>query len=155
MKDHHKIVALLGVGAVIVLILMLRRQGTASNGSLVADEAVQQPPSYPNAQPIQMGDIEVGGSPVNLTYNYGQPLPTLSIGDNTGGQCGCDESCEQAGQKVTVQNVNPTVLKNAQENFSGFISKTGGLRTAGGNPPQMSAEELGGSGKRAGTKVAA
>lgn len=126
MQDHHKISLLIGAGAVGVLIyLLMHRASAASNGSLVPDAAVAQSPNYPQ-NPVPQGNgslTEIGGSPVNMTYNYGEPLPTLALGDNTGGECGCDTYCETAGQKVTVQTVPANVLKDAHENFASFQSK--------------------------------
>lgn len=126
MQDHHKISLLVGVGAVAVLIylLMHRASATGSNGSAIPDESVEQAPAYPqNPVPSAASDIEIGGSPVNLTYNYGEPLPTLALGGNTAGECGCDTYCETAGQKVTVQNVPPDVFAAAQDNYTGFQAK--------------------------------
>jgi hypothetical protein len=121
MHDHHKISLLVGAGAVAVLIYLLMQKAAAggSNGSAVPDEAVQQPSTYPqNPAPIQLGNVDV--SPVNINYN-GLP-PTLAVGDNTGGECGCDAYCDSAGQKVTVQTVPKNVLDSAQANYADYKS---------------------------------
>jgi hypothetical protein len=125
LTDHNKISILMGLGALVLLVLLLRQKASGgSNGSSIPDEVVEAQPTYPqNPVPIDQSTIEVGGSPINLTYNYGAPLPTLSVGDNTGGECGCDTFCDAAGQKVTVQKVPADVLKTSAANFSSYQSK--------------------------------
>jgi hypothetical protein len=128
--DQHKILAVLGVGAVAVLIYLMTRKATASNGSLVADAVIAGQPTYPNTSPIKMGDIEVGGSPINLTYNTLEggtvpAAPIVATKSNTGGCGGCDDSCEVAGQKVSQQKISPTAYQNALDNFSGWAGHAG------------------------------
>lgn len=142
MMDHHKISILMGVGAAGVLLYLLlhREPQVASGGSSIPDGAVAGPQSYPqNPTPIDTGSIDIGGSPVNLTYNYGEPLPTMSVGDNTGGACGCDAYCEPAGQKTTVQNVPPEVLRSAADNFAGYTSKIAPQRVSFSQVPSGAA----------------
>jgi hypothetical protein len=142
MTDDQKMMLLLGVGGAVALYFIVRHGGnvsTASHGSMVPDAVAQTVPgpAYPNTNPIQLGNIEVGGSPVNLTYNYAPPIPTLAVGSNTGGECGCDDGCEAAGQKVGVQTIAPVMLQNAVTNYQHFqnrITKTQGT-VPGGNPP--------------------
>ena len=129
MKDHHKISLLLGAGAVAVLIylLMQKKAAVASNGSQIPNDAVAQPEVYPQ-NPVPQGTsdggaINIGGSPITMTYNYGEPLPTLALGGNTAGECGCDTYCDTAGQKVTVQTVPPEVLASANSNYESFAAK--------------------------------
>lgn len=125
MQDHHKISLIVGAGAVAVLIyLLMQKSSAASNGSMIPDDAVAQPPVYPqNPVPQNDGGISIGGSPVNMVYNYNNPLPTLSVGGNTPGECGCDTNCETAGQKVTVQNVPTEVLQSAHDNLASYQAK--------------------------------
>lgn len=126
MQDHHKISIIVGAGAVGLLIYLLLHKSTAvaSPGSMVPDEAVSLPPVYPqNPLPPVTDGINIGGSPVNLTYNYANPLPTMAIGDNTGGECGCDAYCDTAGQKMTVQTVPQNVLDAAVANLNSYTSK--------------------------------
>jgi hypothetical protein len=129
LTEKHKIAAVIGVGAVAVLIYLMTRKATASNGSAIVDEAVAAPASYPNSNPIQMGDVNVGGSPLNLTYNTleGGELPstTYAVGSNTKAACGCDDKCEAAGQKVAQQKISPSAYQAALENFSAWAGHAG------------------------------
>lgn len=135
MKDKYTHFALIGLGAVIVLwILIKQMQAQKTAGPAIVESAPGAAPAYPNSQPLKMGDIEIGGSPINITYNTGtggfdpDSRVELQPGANSatpGGSCSCeDDPCAQIpGTPVTVQKVPAKVYQVAVDNFSGFVSK--------------------------------
>lgn len=150
MKEHYAHIALLGAGAIALLWYLVKSgaaSSTASNGSAIPDAAVAPAPGYPNSTPIQMGDITIGGSPTNLTYNTfeagSNPYSTenaVELGASadsagSGGACCTDPCSPLPGQPVTKQKVPAAVYGAALENFSTFSVKTGGVAPVGGAVP--------------------
>lgn len=121
-KQHYYHLALLGIGAIVVYIL-LRRQG-ATVAPVAEPEQGAGLPSYPNAGPINLGDVRVGGSPSYLTINNGVIPDTLGVGSGPqGAGCGCD--CSPVN--LTARNIVPaSVVEQAAQNFQGFVVKANG-----------------------------
>jgi hypothetical protein len=142
MKEKHIHAALLGVTAIVVLLIIMRRGKTSQTNPAVASAASSDPldqyPPYPNAQPIHMGDITIGGSPISLTYNQlpaGQENPPTVIvapTQNPDGACPCEnDACSTAaGIPVSVNKVPVKVVNNAVSNLSSYMLKT----MIGGSP---------------------
>ena len=146
LKQEHLVVGLIGLGAVAVIVFLVYEGRQQSGGGAVAEVPVPVPgpgaaqsPAYPNAPtPI---NFEVGGSPVNLTYNTfpadfsptGTQVRPLDSACGNGGCDGCGtgcDSCTQTQQPVTVQSVPPSVLAGAADNFSTFVAKAAPVRAA-------------------------
>lgn len=129
MKQHHY-AALIGVGAVLVLVyLWYESQQSAAQATSDTASGAAAPngaQTYPQAapQPIQLGDVNVGGS---QTYNIpinGNPFNPVQIG-SCQSDCGCnDDDCAQAGVPVTVQTIQQAVLTAVQDNLKSYQSKT-------------------------------
>lgn len=130
-KEQYVIAGLLGLSAIVVLWYLSRHavaSGTApgpdglpvvtqGDGSAIA--------SYPNSNPIPLGDIVIGASPINLTYNQ-QPngqgsLPTLHIAaPNTQGTTpGCCDDCDTAGQ-TSILTFPPAFIQRQADNLVHF-----------------------------------
>jgi len=133
MKQNHLIFGLIGIGAVALLIYLMKQSGGSSSVTAAAPASAVAPaqntgPSYPNANPIQMGDFEVGGSPINLTYNTGPQLPKVKVAKANGNGCGsgcggCDKDCTLATALQTIQSIPEPVLQQAQDNLNSYTSK--------------------------------
>lgn len=126
-KQHLLIFGLVGVAAVAVL-YMLYKEGQAGAGSVTATgETVPEPnaqgPTYPNSQPIQLGNITINDTPPNQSYNVSDSqIPTVGIGNTDG--CGCeDNDCEQVGTVQTTQAIPEHILKTSMENIVSFQAK--------------------------------
>lgn len=121
LKQHHAVLALLGIGAVIVLLYLMRRSAGAPAATQTNAEG-QQP--YPNAGPIQLGDISIGGSPFNLVYNQA-PLPSNTGVKPDAEKKGCCSGgdCTIAGQIVSRNLIPEHVLVGAAQNFAGYVGK--------------------------------
>lgn len=143
-RDQYVIAGLLGVGALLVFWYLSRLSAASATiggpSATMPSGAPGGVPQYPNTpNPIQMGDFEVAGSPITLTYNQlpgGQnSLPTLHIGaPSTGGtSAGCCDQCDAAGQPVNVMTISPVAIKAAYDNLRGFgsFSPGGAAPTAG------------------------
>jgi hypothetical protein len=127
LKKDHYIFGLLALGAVAVLYYLYQENQAASpaadSGAIVPEPSY---PSYPNAQPIQMGNIYLGTPPAsqlsaapNVT-----PAATVQVG-NAQSECGCDDDdCAAAGVPVTVQTIPAPILQAATSNLDSYITKT-------------------------------
>lgn len=91
-------------------------------------------PSYPNSQPINLGGITVGATPLTITYNQVPPKPTLELQpapvDSSGhleGGCTCAQadSCGAggAGNPVVVNKIPQKVVTASAGNFFSYQSK--------------------------------
>lgn len=123
-KNHLWHVALLGIGAVILVIYLMRRSAAAPVAPAAAASAAA--PSYPNAQPIQLGDITIGGSPLNLTYNTqpgGSLISDVAVGDASGcdGSPGCE--CAQVQTLTSINRIPAPILAASQKNYASLVSK--------------------------------
>lgn len=142
-REQYVIAGLLGVGA-IVLLWYLSRHGVSTSATagttpgpdglpVVADNHGAAGGLYPNSEPIQMGDIVIGGTPINLSYNQlpgGQnSLPQIHIGPSAvatnGDRPGCCNDCDSVGP-VSVQTFSAQFLQRAASNFSRFGQVPGG-----------------------------
>jgi hypothetical protein len=145
MKEKYHVIALLGIGGLAVLWYLSRQTPSpASNGSQIADDNVAQAPSYPNVQPIQPSDFNVGGSPLELTYNTNGPLlPSVNVGDSGGlgidNGCGCVDSECEAGDLTTVNNIPPAVFQSATANLNSWSLKT--TASPSYSPPMANVDE--------------
>lgn len=133
MKKETSILAgLLLVGAIVWY--FFHRSNLGQSGAVVSTTASPQVATdlsgggYPNSQPINMGGITVGGSPLNLTYNYPapkEPSVTTSVATNKCEGCGKKNSC--ADYKGTIPQTNLTVsassLQSLSDNYDGFLLK--------------------------------
>lgn len=123
MKEHTGILILLGLAAAAVIIYLMRQSPAAP---AVTDNS-SAAPAYPNSAPIQMGNIEIGGSPLNLTYNYPPQIPTVEVKPDESLQgCECSHGqnyCESPGVAVTIQKVPEKILKGAIDNFQAYQAK--------------------------------
>lgn len=145
-REQYAIAGLIGVVGIVVLYYLSRQ--TASSGTLMTPNgptvASNDPsdglPSYPNSMPLPpIGDIEIGGSPVSLTYNQlpgGQnSIPTLSVVPtlaNTGGQNpGCCKDCDIVGP-ASVMQISPSLLNRAIANFKGYSGAPGAAAPSAG-----------------------
>ena len=133
MKEHYAHFALIGIAAVGLLYLLLKRSGAVASSEIVAEVAPDlssnyQP--YPNAHPI--GNIDIGGATTNLTYNATidaapknvEIKPTLQLGGAGGGGC-CDPCANQPGKMVSTPTIPESVFNAAADNFSGLKIDTG------------------------------
>lgn len=134
MKEKYSIIALLGIGAILVIVWLSRR---SSGGAGVIPPEVatvpDAPAGYPNSAPLNMGAITIGGSPINLTYNQlpgGQnSIPQIQVRSVTpmgGTDCSCGEKsdcADSAGDPVSVKAVSPGLLAKSAANFAGFTGK--------------------------------
>lgn len=163
MKEKYAHLALLAVGALLVLYWLYTRSQTAAAGA-VGDGGGGQPdnssaaPAYPNAAPIQMGDITIGGSPTELIYNqqpvtegadgiYDNPnlLATSAIVTPDSG-CGCDDPCAiPAGQITTVNNIPAPVFNAAVKNLDTLNQKMSVTQSASSLPVSDNINAEGGS----------
>lgn len=125
MKQHWPILALLGIGAIIVLIYLSRKSASAVP-MVVTDPSVGNAANaaeYPNAPAgIKMGNIEVGGSPITINYGSASSASdTASTGD-----CACtsaDSMCgsgdvSNSGNGMSGPSVSHAAVKNAAANFA-------------------------------------
>lgn len=131
MKNNLHIFGLLGVGAIALLIyLMLRNHGGSTAVQAVPTASANG--NYPNSQPINMGNIEVGGSPLNITYNQ-QPIPPdVNIG-TAAESCGAD-CCSDVQTLTSVQNVTPALLESSKTNLLSFVKKGAAFTSAPAAP---------------------
>lgn len=137
MKQQHYIFGLVGIGAVAVLYLLWRENQSAQN-TVAATPVVTGNgiPTYPNAAPINMGDVYISGAtPSSQSYNApadASLYDVVKVGpqphDGTlQSACGCqDADCESAGVPVTFQTIPHDVLQRASESLSSFAAKTSG-----------------------------
>lgn len=104
MKENYGHLALLGAGAVGLLVYFLTRN-TASVSTPVPTGTVGAVAPVPAASiaPIQLGNVTIGDT---------------SASSNSASGCGCDNA--PPGQPVLKQIVQPGLYKSASENFSGF-----------------------------------
>lgn len=129
MKEHYGIFALIGLGGLAVVYYLMRSSASASASSpaAVVTNALATP-SYPNSSPIQLGDVEIGGSPTNITYNqvtrpstqYLEPAPFASQ------NCECNQgkhSCEEAGVLQSTQKIPQKVYQDSLTNLNGYYAR--------------------------------
>jgi hypothetical protein len=130
-KTHYAILAVLGIGAFIVLAYLMRsRLGAgAAAGVSPGEAATAGAGDYPTAPPIQLGDFTIQNPPVNLTYNTDPNLrpSTIVIGGSgqvtAGSACGCDGACvgSSAGVPYTsLKTISPDFLQSASSNLGSF-----------------------------------
>src|SRR4051812_40844580 len=111
-KQRHHIFVLLAVGAVVLLIIFMRREA----GPVIASVTDASAGDYPNANPINMGDITIGSTPPYMDYNQPRPLPAYAVrkGDTS---CPCDtDPCSGVTTLGTVQNLPEETIAKAAEN---------------------------------------
>lgn len=133
-KDYAILGGLLLVG-VIVWYFFSRSQAGQSGGVTVTGIAMpldNQPQVYPNSQPIGSGNIAIGGSPINLTYNYAAPKELkvnvsqpFSTGSNKCDGCSKKNSCTDYKGANPVNNlrVSGSSLASVNDNFQGLVDK--------------------------------
>lgn len=118
-QKHYAVLALMGVGAIALLIYLMRR--SSAGAAAVPGNADATPGGgYPNSAPIKASSFDMGSSPLNLTYNYGPQTPTVKTGGEVDSGCGCDSA---GAGFVTVQEVPQDVLSASQANFQGYLKK--------------------------------
>jgi hypothetical protein len=133
MKQEYYIFGLVGIGAVVVIYFLMQEQNAAAANQ---DSSVAPPPgvgqqTYPNVQPIQLGNVTIGSTPPEQAYNLGQTVPSVQIG-TCQSECGCDDDdCDQAGIPVTTQTIPKSVLAFAGANLASFQAKVAGTTTSG------------------------
>jgi hypothetical protein len=120
-KELYGHIALIAIGAVIVIWFLMREAANqaAGNGAVISDPESSSPDlsiglpasgspssaaaassSYPNSAPIQLGSVTIGGSPSNLTYNtfeagaFTSPNAPTVAGDTDAAGNGASCSCE-------------------------------------------------------------
>lgn len=128
MKDHYAVLALLGVGAIALIVYLMSQNNAAPAAAAPVADNSSAAPSYPNAQPIQLGNIDIGGSPLSITYNQAPVLPTVQLGPDESDLQGCEcetgqNNCAEAGQMVTKQTVPQPVMQRATTDFNAFMAK--------------------------------
>lgn len=134
LKENHIVFGVLTIGAIALLVYLMRRSAAPAVAAVVAATPASSSPSYPNAAPIKTGDFNVGGNTLNLTYNTpgaGGLLPTLRVGAESG-DAGCEcnpETCQDAGQLTTVQTIPAPVYQRAADNFVSFKAKQSGFHS--------------------------
>jgi hypothetical protein len=118
-QKHYAVLALISVGAIALLVWLMRQKGGAPS-SVPSNADAAPGGGYPNSGPITPSQFDVGSSPLNLTYNYGPQTPTVKTGGEVDSGCGCDSA---GASFVSVQNVPQDVLSEAQANFSSYLKK--------------------------------
>lgn len=131
MKQEHYIFGLISVGAIVVLYWLYQESQAAAPAAAGASPDLSSPapaPSYPNAQPIQLGNVYIGTTPAAQSYNVqpnGAQLATVAAVGTPQSECGCEDSdCEAAGVPVTVQTIPQSLVNSAAKNLATFTSKT-------------------------------
>lgn len=139
MKEKYAHLALLGIGAAVVLWYLLRQStaASASPAAAVPDNS-SAAPSYPNSQPINLGDLNVGASPLSIVYNQSPTVPTVNLAplDNDG--CCDDENCTQLTALQTVQTVPDAVFQSSLSNLKAYTAKGPQVIKVTQNPTQQS-----------------
>jgi hypothetical protein len=139
-KQEHIVAGLIGLGAIAVLVYLYYENSNSTPAAAAApvpSPGAATAPAYPNSQPSL--NFEVGGSPINLTYNTfppdfsaeGTQVAPLSSACGNGGCDGCGsdcDSCTQTQTPVTVQTVPPQVMQTAQSELNAYAAKQGGSR---------------------------
>jgi outer membrane murein-binding lipoprotein Lpp len=137
MKTDYYIVGLIGIGAIAVIYLLMQENAAAQQTQAPTDENAAAPspvtPVYPQAAPIQLGNVYIGTTGPNQSYNAaenGDQIPTVGV--DTGSDCGCaDSNCDEAGIPVTKQTISKSVLDSVTDNLNSFQSKvTSGVEAA-------------------------
>lgn len=120
-RERYIFAGLIGVGALVLLAYLLRNSSgqAAATGS---DNAGAASGDYPNGQPIPASTFVVGGSPSNITYNQGPPIPDVALRVPDVGGCDCDP-CGAALSLQTVQSVAPDVYKSSVANLQSYKAK--------------------------------
>ena len=132
-KDYGILAGLLLIGAIVWYFFHHSNLGQ-SGGAVVSTTASPQIATdlsgggYPNSQPIKMGDITIGGSPLNLTYNYPAPQTPAVTTATTGNKCdGCGKKNSCSDYKGTTPTTNLSVsansLQSLHDNYQGLIQK--------------------------------
>lgn len=128
-KQHLMYAALVVTAGLVVLYLLWKSgQGGSSVASGTITPAVgPQPQSYPNSQPINLGDVSiVEGSSPQSAYNVVGDIPTIAAADpwGSGGACdGCKDDCDQVGTTVTTQKIDPALNDANVQNILSFKQK--------------------------------
>jgi hypothetical protein len=131
LKTEHYVFGLIGIASAIVLYYLWQESNTGGQPATATGDAIPAPqgPTYPNAQPIQLGNVTIndGTAPPEQLYNMpldGVQLPTIAVG-TPNSECGCqDDDCDTAGQPVTVQTIPAGVMQAGADNLASFQSKT-------------------------------
>lgn len=126
MKQHYAHLALIGAAAIIVLYLLTRKTtGVAASPVAVPVGNPGNASDYPNTQPI--GKVEIGGSPISITYNVphegSQPNDVFIKPGATGSGGCCDECGAPAGVFVTTQMLPQNVYDNGLSNLNSYHAK--------------------------------
>jgi hypothetical protein len=122
MKKHAALIALLGIGAVILIIYLMRQQ-SAPAPAVASNEDASPGGGYPNGAPISPSTFTVGGSPTNLTYNQSPMTPTVQVGEPNEDECECECGAASATAFQTVQVVPPAVLQSGLDNLNSYYAK--------------------------------
>lgn len=122
----HIVAGVLIVGAVVVLYLQLKGSTLeATPGNVQSQTDNLQPvsqnyPTVPASQNPAVGAVNVGGSPLYLTYNIGKQTPT-DYSNQAAEGCGCDGDCSGAGQGSALvprpTQLPPEVIAAAHNNL--------------------------------------
>ena len=125
LKTEHYVFGLIGIAAVAVF-YYLWMENQAPSGVAAAVAAPDGTQSYPNVAPIQLGNVTIGATPSDQSYNVplgDAALPSVQIG-SAQSPCGCDDNdCESAGLPVTVQNIPDSVNQANIKNLQSFSQK--------------------------------
>ncbi len=134
-KQKLIIAGALSIGAIILLIYLLRQKQATIVGAATGAGNSSGLPQYPAPQTIPPSSFQVGGSPTYLTFASTPPLPDYDIANPDVGGCGCDP-CGSATTLQVVSKIPPAVVKQAASNYSGYKAK---VVTAISIPPKTNA----------------
>lgn len=126
MKDRFPIIALLGLGAIVLIIYLLRQKSSPASVSASTPVAAGASPlpSYPAPAPIKLGDITIN-SPIDISN---APPPTSGISGNNGG-CDCEATdCNTSStlspqplSYVSSHQVTPEAMTAQAKNLQSFL----------------------------------
>ena len=131
-KQEFYIVGLIGAAAIVIFYILWKEQQqnasqapASTDGSNDLIDAATAQPTYPNLQPIQLGNVTIQNTPPNQNYNVADSqLPTVQVGGAGDSGCGCEDSdCEEAGQVVSTQTIPDAVLQAGLSNLNSFQGK--------------------------------
>lgn len=128
-------IALLGAGAIIIIVWLLRssRSATVAESVAAAAPSLAGPENgYPNIGPANV-PVSTGVAPAYIGYNSAPPPdlnailqgirdaaePETTPAGPSGG-CGCSQCPQQSGALVTQQKVSAPVLSNAAAGVKSF-----------------------------------
>lgn len=125
-KQKYWLFGLIGIAGLAVLWLLFRESSSALPATSTAAPDGSGIASYPNSQPINLGDVNiVDGSSPQSAYNLIPPLPDVEVTGKHEQDCSCSDKddCDAAGAPVSVQKISEPVLIDAVENLKSFQSK--------------------------------